>query len=137
MLPPLTASTSGIKLIYILRNGRDVAVSFYHHLSNQDDDNKYTGSSFSEFLNDFLEGKLAYGKWLLHVHDYLKLFQHSHSDNILILQYEDLVQDLKTQVLRIISFLNLSYSDEEVELVLPLMSFAAMKTNRKVSSTST
>ena len=43
------------KIIYILRNPKDLAVSFYHHLKSQADFD-YDGS-FHGFLDLFVEGK--------------------------------------------------------------------------------
>lgn len=129
-----------MKYIYVIRDGKDVAVSLYHHLRNQDDADIFEGS-FSEFLQQFLDGKLPYGSRIPHIRGWLRAYQSfeqlaeteedSKSTNpILLVRYEDLLSNLKEQVLRIISFLNLSYSDEEVDAVLPFMSLTYMKANK-------
>jgi hypothetical protein len=128
-----------MKYIYVIRDGKDVAVSFYHHLRNQDDADLFEGS-FSEFLQQFLDGKLPYGSRISHIYSWLRAYQSfeqniqstgvESTNPILLVRYEDLISNLKEQVFRIISFLNLQYSDEEVDAVLPYMSFAYMKANK-------
>lgn len=132
--------SANMKYIYVVRDGKDVAVSFYHHLCNQDDADLFDGS-FSEFLKQFLDGKLPYGSRIAHIRSWLRAYrsfeQHttvegteSSPNPILLVRYEDLINNLKDQVLRILTFLSLSYSDEEVDAVLPFMSFAYMKANK-------
>lgn len=120
------------KFIYVIRKGRDVCVSFYHHLSNQDDADLYQGT-FSQFLVEFLSGKLPYGSRTHH----LKLWWEADRETsqaatspILFVHYEDLISNLRQELQRIISFLDLRYSDEELDEVLPLVSFEYMKAHK-------
>lgn len=57
------------KVVYIVRDGRDVAVSYYYHLKiwkNMDLD-------FSVYLKKFLTGRLNnYGSWRDHVHSWIQ-----------------------------------------------------------------
>src|SRR5918912_2778588 len=47
------------KFIYVARNGKDVAVSYYHfHVSHRG----FRGT-FAQFLKLFLKGKILYGSW--------------------------------------------------------------------------
>ncbi len=132
------------KYIYIVRNGKDVVNSFYHHLSNQMDSDQYT-AGFSQFVQDFLSGQLPYGSWIEHIHEYLysnkknkagsELASEGGSDvhhcpTILFLQYEDLIRDLRTQVEKIVDYLELSKEfllEEDYARILPMMSFRYMK----------
>eukprot|EP00959_Pyramimonas_sp_CCMP1952_P312997 6551634-Pyramimonas_sp.AAC.1 len=53
----------GYRYIYLVRDGRDVATSFFHHLSNQD---TKTGGGFEGDFSEFFEKWNAVGspRWL-------------------------------------------------------------------------
>ena len=53
--------------LYLVRDGRDACVSFYHHLKSMaGDDGGYEGG-FDEFFEEWIEGRLPYGRWVDHV----------------------------------------------------------------------
>ena len=54
-----------IKYLYIVRDGKDVVLSFYHHLSHQAE-GRYE-KSFDCFLDEWCEGEIAFGKWIHHL----------------------------------------------------------------------
>jgi hypothetical protein len=130
-----------IKYIYVMRNGKDAAVSFFHHLTNQVDDDQYQENNFPKFFDDLLAGKLPYGKWIDHLYYWLSSHQRidqeisqsisSFSANpILILQYEKLVSQLPLEMMKIVNFLHLDINSMELEeKVLPFLSFSYMKTH--------
>ncbi len=137
---PKDEKTGSMKYIYLVRNSKDVAVSFYHHLTNQIDDNQYSGEGgFSQFLQDFLDGKIVYGKWLYHLSYWLPFYEenelHEESSGdknpILLVQYEKLLSHPFEEVRKIINFLELkNIPDERLqEEVLPRLSFDYMKQN--------
>jgi peroxiredoxin len=108
------------KYLYVVRDGKDVAVSYYHfHQTHM----RYTGS-FEEFYEQFLKGELANGSWLRHVEGW---WRRRKDANVLVLHYEDLVHDLEGAVRRIIAFLGLEVSPERFPHVLERCSFAYMK----------
>ncbi|NXQ27837.1 ST2B1 Sulfotransferase, partial [Alaudala cheleensis] len=78
---------SQAKVIYVARNPKDVAVSFYHfhHLAKFLPD----PSSFDAFLTQFLEGTVHYGSWFDHVKGWLG---QRHLLDILYVTYEELHQ---------------------------------------------
>ncbi|NWR22294.1 ST2B1 Sulfotransferase, partial [Emberiza fucata] len=78
---------SKAKVIYVARNPKDVAVSFYHfhHLAKFLPD----PSSFDAFLTQFLEGTVHYGSWFEHVKGWLG---QRHLLDILYVTYEELHQ---------------------------------------------
>ena len=58
---------SSCKYIYVYRNAMDACISFYHHLSNQaDEDGGYSGT-FEEFVQDWTESKIPFGTWAGHL----------------------------------------------------------------------
>lgn len=122
---------SNMKYIYVVRDGKDAIVSFYHHLSNQDDADVYDGT-FQEFLKMATLGQMPYGSRPHHIINWWRARRETaNGPNILFVKYEDLILNLATEVRKIISFLGLSYEEDEIEHILPLMSFQYMKANRE------
>jgi hypothetical protein len=57
MLP----STGG-KLVYLTRDGRDVVTSFYHHLSHQTTEDGGFDGDFDAFFDQWMQGEIAFGR---------------------------------------------------------------------------
>jgi hypothetical protein len=111
---------SGPKCIYVARDGKDVAVSYYHLYRSH---NAYQGT-FAEFFDQFLRGQVGSGSWFAHVRGW---WRHRHDPNVLFLQYEDLLADLEGCVRRIIAFCDLDVAPERLPTILERCSFAFMK----------
>jgi hypothetical protein len=98
----------GAKYIYLVRDGRDVLTSFYHHMTNQHPEDGGFEGDFEAFFQGFLDGTVAYGKWSHHLFSWIPHIQNkATSSQILLVRYEDLKQNLSDQVLRIADFLEL------------------------------
>jgi hypothetical protein len=108
------------RYIYVARDGRDVAVSYYNLYRSH---NGYKGS-FAEFFELFMRGKVMFGSWFEHVYGWWK---HRHELNVLFLTYEELVADLEGCLRRIIAFCHLDVPPERLPLILERCSFAFMK----------
>jgi peroxiredoxin len=108
------------RYIYIARDGRDVAVSYYNLYRNY---NGYQGT-FPEFFEQFMRGKVFYGSWFKHVAGW---WQHRHDLNVLFLTYEELTRDLESCVRRIAAFCHVQLPPEKRPLILERCSFAFMK----------
>ena len=113
-LPPLG------RKIYVVRDGGDVAVSYWHfyrsHLGFRGD--------FSEFFERFMHGKLQYGSWFKHVAGWQR---HGGESNVLIVTFQDLLDDTPKALRRIAAFLRLSPSQLHLEAALQHGTFEAMK----------
>lgn len=130
MMPRNTAGSTKAKYIYVVRDGKDVVTSFYHHLSNQADSGGYEGS-FDDFYDGWLSGTTPYGRWLDHCVSYLGYDGQPPVPEVLVLYYEDMKQDLKGTVKSIANHLDLKLSDAQIEHdILPKVSFQYMKTNQ-------
>lgn len=112
------------KHIYVCRRGKDVAMSFYQHLSNQIEDN-FEGS-FHEFVEEWCSGTLPYGKWTTHVEEWYAASQHS-ENNICMLYYEDMLEDLPTALKKLASYLSIDISEAELAELVPKLTFDGMK----------
>lgn len=108
------------KNIYIMRDGLDVAVSYYHHHREY----LFYNGTFREFLIDFFLGKVPYGAWSEHVSSWKK---EKNRDNFIFLTYENLKSDLEGEILRIAKFCEISVSDTELKRIVDKSSFEYMK----------
>ncbi|XP_064375904.1 sulfotransferase 2B1 [Dromaius novaehollandiae] len=112
------------KVIYVARNPKDVAVSFYHfhRLAKFLPD----PGSFDAFLAQFLEGTVQYGSWFEHVKGWLGQRQ---ALDILYVTYEELHQDLRGTAERLGAFLGRPPGPETLGSLERHCSFAAMRDN--------
>jgi hypothetical protein len=108
------------KYIYVARDGKDVAVSYYHF---QKTHMGYKGS-FDEFFERFVKGEDQYGSWFRHVSGW---WEHRHDPNVLFLFYEELTADLPGNLQKISAFCGLEIAPERWDDILERCSFAFMK----------
>jgi hypothetical protein len=122
------ASSAGAQCIYVVRRAKDACYSFYHHLSNQDEaSGGGSYANFQEFAALWLEGKIVYGRWEQHLLAWFKAVP-AMQDRVLILQYEDLVLDLPSQLKRVATFLALpALADSEIQALVGALEFSGMK----------
>jgi len=131
-LPNMLPWHDGVKVIYVVRNGRDVSTSFFHHLSNQkigqgEADADFVGE-FELFLDQWMNGLLPYGLWASHVADWVRESKlSSRSDQILIMKYEDMRIDLERCILKVATFLGRPLSAEFASELAAKLDFSSMK----------
>ncbi|XP_027145375.1 sulfotransferase family cytosolic 2B member 1 isoform X2 [Larimichthys crocea] len=130
MMPP-SFSEIKPKVIYVMRNPKDVFTSSFHF---------YGMTSFlvkpgpqSEFLHKFLDGKVMFGSWFDHVKSWLNA---EDKDRIMYISYEEMIMDLKDSVARIAQFLEKPLDTEVMEKIADRCLFKNMKQN-KMSNYST
>ncbi|XP_076427928.1 sulfotransferase 2A6-like isoform X3 [Peromyscus maniculatus bairdii] len=82
---PKSFFRSKAKVIYVIRNPRDVLVSGYFFLCNTKIiDNS---ESLGTYIEWFLKGNVPYGSWFEHTRNWLSVRE---KDNFLLLSYEDM-----------------------------------------------
>nr|XP_033817464.1 sulfotransferase 2B1-like [Geotrypetes seraphini]XP_033817465.1 sulfotransferase 2B1-like [Geotrypetes seraphini]XP_033817466.1 sulfotransferase 2B1-like [Geotrypetes seraphini] len=128
---PKSFFTSKAKAIYTVRNPRDVLVSL-HYFS------KAAGfldelDNIEELLPKFLKGEVFGGSWFEHVRGWLGVRDQV---NLLILTYEELLQDLRGSVMRICNFLGRELNEAAIDSVVENTTLKSMKDN-KMSNHST
>ncbi len=110
------------RYIYGVRNGLDVAVSYYHH------SRKYwpqrNQRPMDEFFGQFMAGRVPYGSWFKHVAGWLR---NEDRLNVLIIDYEELSADLETGVRRIADFCGITIDPADMPRILERCSFAFMR----------
>ncbi|XP_073410412.1 sulfotransferase 2B1-like [Dendrobates tinctorius] len=117
-------SRSKAKIIYTMRNPRDVIVSMFHFTKIL---NIFEAAEdFEKFIDDFIQGKALYGSWFEHVKGWMKMKDDS---RFFFVTYEELIQDLRGCVVRICKFLGQDLDDAQIDLVAKHSTFKAMKEN--------
>ncbi|KAM6362718.1 sulfotransferase 1B1-like isoform 2-T2 [Alca torda] len=112
------------KMIYVGRNAKDVAVSFYHFdLMNQFHPHPGT---WAQYLEEFMAGRVAYGSWYNHVKDY---WERRKDHPILYLFYEDLKEDLRREIAKVAQFLGQELPEATLDAITRHTSFEAMRDN--------
>lgn len=104
-------------VIYIVRDGRDALISYYHFNLN-------LGLDFS------LEDMILYGKGLFPSkwHEHLKQWiENPYSAKILFIRYEDLILNPLNEINRLCQFINIERDDEIVKRVIQGTAFSKMK----------
>nr|BDY34590.1 sulfotransferase 1cc-2 [Aquarana catesbeiana] len=123
LLPPSFLERN-TKVIYVARNAKDCMVSYYYfHLMNKGLPDPGTRN---EYFSTFLAGDVPWGSWFDHVIGWWKA---KDKQRILYIFYEDMVEDPKREIKKIIEFLEKDVSDEVLEKILYHTSFEVMKDN--------
>ncbi|XP_051063594.1 bile salt sulfotransferase 2 [Phodopus roborovskii] len=116
---------SKAKVIYVMRNPRDVLVSGYFFWSKSN--LVKNADSLSTYFEWFLKGNVAYGSWFEHIRGWLSM---RGSENFLLLSYEDMKKDTRKTIEKICDFLGKKLESDELDMVLKNISFKAMKENK-------
>ncbi|XP_015245318.1 sulfotransferase 1C2 [Cyprinodon tularosa] len=112
------------KAIYVARNAKDNLVSYYYFdLMNK---TQPEPGPFDGYIHKFMRGELSWGSWYDHVKGY---WVEREEKNILYLFYEDMKENPRREVERIMRYLDLSVSDEVINRIVELTSFKNMKEN--------
>ncbi|KAM4623711.1 sulfotransferase 2B1-like [Polymixia lowei] len=113
------------KVIYVMRNPRDVFTSSFHY---------YGMASYlvkpgtqNEFLHKFLDGKVMFGSWFDHIKGWLNA---EDKERIMYISYEEMIMDLKESVSRIAQFMEKSLNSEMIEKIADRCVFKNMKQNK-------
>jgi methylamine dehydrogenase accessory protein MauD len=108
------------KYLYVARDGKDVAVSYYHFYTTH---MGFKGT-FDEFFERFLRGQVHYGSWFRHVR---RWWEHRDDANVLFLRYEELAADLPRTLRKISAFCGLPIAPGRWPDILERCGFAFMK----------
>ncbi|XP_026865018.1 sulfotransferase family cytosolic 1B member 1-like [Electrophorus electricus] len=112
------------KVIYVARNAKDNLVSYYHF--DRMNQSQPEPGPWEEYIQKFMKGNLGWGSWYDHVKGYWK---EREKRNILYLFFEDMKEDPRREVVRIMRYLDLSLADNVIDKIVQLTSFKVMKDN--------
>ncbi|XP_042364287.1 sulfotransferase 2B1-like [Plectropomus leopardus] len=123
MMPPSFFEVKP-KVIYVMRNPKDVFTSSLHYHGTASFLVK--PGSQSDFLHKFLDGKVMFGSWFDHVKSWLNA---EHKECIMYISYEEMIMDLKDSVARIAQFLQKPLDAEVIDKIADRCLFQNMKQN--------
>ncbi|XP_054438715.1 sulfotransferase 1A1-like isoform X2 [Pteronotus mesoamericanus] len=129
-LLPQSLLDQKVKVVYVARNAKDVAVSYYHfyRMAKVHPD----PGTWDSFLEKFMAGEVSYGSWYQHVREWWEL---SRTHPVLYLFYEDIQENPKREIQKILKFVGRSLSEETVDQIVKHTSFKEMKKNPMVNYT--
>lgn len=112
------------KVILIVRDPRDVAVSYFHYLKKfrlvSDD------MDIEHFVVPFIRGKFDdFGSWGENVGSWLGA--RGGDESLLILRYEDMLADAKGALVTIAKFIGLAVDDDKLDMAVKNSSFESMR----------
>ncbi|XP_059622330.1 luciferin sulfotransferase-like [Phlebotomus argentipes] len=114
------------KIVYVTRNVKDAAVSYYHHYKNL----QHYKASFEDFMDAFLTDKVVHAPYDSHVVDFWNM---RNEENILFLTFEDMKRDHPSVIRKTAEFLGKSFTDEQIETLAEHLSFDKMIKNDAVN----
>ncbi|KAM3917750.1 sulfotransferase 1C1-like [Leptodactylus fuscus] len=112
------------KVIYVARNAKDNAVSYYYF--DKMNKTQPDPGTWDEYVIKYLKGDVAWGSWFSHV---LGWWNARHKHDILYMFYEDMKEDPKREIRKVMKFLGKDLSEDVVEKIYRHTSFDTMKDN--------
>lgn len=107
-------------VIYLVRNGKDVAVSYFHfHRRSKLIPETCT---FAEFLGKFNEGSVEFGKWSDHVNSWID----KGPERFLFVRYEDLKTNPVGELIRLCLFAKMEVDLERIRYAVEVSKFENM-----------
>uniref|UniRef100_A0A8C0H5S8 Sulfotransferase n=1 Tax=Chelonoidis abingdonii TaxID=106734 RepID=A0A8C0H5S8_CHEAB len=118
---PKAVFENKVKVLVVFRNPKDVAVSYYHFY------NKNPGlpnvSSWDEFFQKFMSGEVMWSSYFDHA---LSWNKHMDEQNIMIITYEEMKENLPGGVKKIAEFLGFSLPEEKIQSIIENATFKSM-----------
>ncbi|KAL4219456.1 hypothetical protein ACF0H5_022035 [Mactra antiquata] len=125
-LPRLHFENGG-KIILILRNPKDVVVSYWYHLSK--DRHLGCSLSWSGFLEHFMKGNVLFGSYFDYLKKWQRLIQDQKYSSILYVYYEDLKERPLEELQKVQKFLGTDGTTHRLNQIITKCSFNNLKSN--------
>ena len=126
-MPCGTPCSTPSKYIYVARNPKDVANSYFHHYFGW----HVPGIEWKEFFEYFLAGKVGFGDYFDHV---LSWWAHRDDSNVLFIKFEDMKRDPVITITRIATFMGYKdFSQEIIQEIAKKTSFENMRNNNRAN----
>uniref|UniRef100_A0A803Y684 Sulfotransferase n=1 Tax=Meleagris gallopavo TaxID=9103 RepID=A0A803Y684_MELGA len=125
LLPPSVLQGKA-KILLLVRNPKDTAVSYYHFYNNMPVLPSF--ASWDEYFTAFMNGKLAWGSYFDHLMEWNRHIDH---ERMMMISYEELKENPVLGMKKIAAFFGFSLSEEEFSRIARKTSFQAMKEKSK------
>ncbi|MTJ11409.1 sulfotransferase domain-containing protein [Anabaena sp. UHCC 0187] len=99
------------KIIYIIRDPRDVVVSYYKYLKNL----RGYPLGFDEFILNWISGRIWPCSWQEHINSWIGLGNQNSGIELEILRYEDLLVNPEPELLKLGKILGIQITSEDVQ----------------------
>ncbi|XP_069840567.1 sulfotransferase 1C1-like isoform X2 [Dendropsophus ebraccatus] len=113
-----------VKMVYVARNPKDCMVSYYYFCKM--DVTMTDPGTWDNFFSMFMGGNVPWGNWFDHVIGWWKA---KDQHNILYVFYEDMIEDARREIQKVMRFLGKDLSEDIVQKILHHTSFKSMKKN--------
>jgi len=117
------------KVVYIIRDVRDVCISYYYHKM------KYLRMklNFDDFLNDFIKGNLDdFGTYSKNYKSWMRM-EDEIKNGLLLIKYEELKENTDLSLRKITDFMGIQKSDNQIKAAIQRSNFTNMK-NSEIKS---
>ncbi|KFZ62751.1 Sulfotransferase 6B1, partial [Antrostomus carolinensis] len=121
LLPPSILQNKA-KILALVRNPKDTAVSYYHFYNNLPLVPSFP--SWNEYFAAFMNGKLTWGSYFDHLVEWNKYINH---ESIMMISYEELKENQVLGMKKIADFFGFSLCEEDFHIIAKNTSFQAMK----------
>ena len=113
------------KIIYVLRDPRDVSVSLYHHLRKTGLFKFVNEATFDDFHKQYMRNSdvVFYGLWEKHVESWLSKRDEF---NMLVIRYEDMIENSPREIEKVAKFVGLNLTSSRIAEIAELTSFASV-----------
>ncbi|VDI45767.1 Hypothetical predicted protein [Mytilus galloprovincialis] len=116
-----------VKIVHMIRNPKDVCVSYYYHCL-KDVMINFDGT-WEEFFELFMSGKLPYGSWYNYELE-MERAANDFPETIFTCYYEDMKKDPVREIKKLADFLGTPCSDDTLEKIAKETSFGNMQKNK-------
>ena len=113
------------KMVQIMRDPRDTAVSYYHFYRALSELGRYPGT-WDDFLDMFKTGFVCVGDWFDYVTEW---WSHRNDPNVLVIRYENMKSNPDSVIQTIAKFLGKSLNLETLTAIERHTQFENMKNN--------
>ncbi|XP_059177414.1 sulfotransferase 1B1-like isoform X2 [Physella acuta] len=128
---PDDIKTYKCKIVFTIRNPKDVAVSHYcHHIKLGQVFDYYKGE-FKDWIQLWLQGQVDYGSFLDFHKQWDKAIGENSDHPILIISFEDMKRNLEGVVGTLAAFLEVKLTNETIKEIADAATFDSMKENYK------
>lgn len=124
----LIPKTLFFQVVYVARNPKDVAVSFYY-LNRLFRTQGYTGD-FPKYWSYFERNLCPWMPYWAHVKE---AYTYRNHPNVLFLFYENMIKDLPGTIKKVAEFLGKNYTEEEIDKLTDYLSIHNFKNNPAVN----